>query len=267
MTRIGRLFEDLKRDGRKGLIAYLTAGDPTPERTPALVAALERGGADLIELGVPFSDPIADGPVIQRAGERALRAGTTLAGVLKIAARVRERSQIPLLLFTYLNPVVRYGLDRLARDAAAAGIDGCLLTDASVEEAGEYAGAMHRHGLDTVFLAAPTSTERRLRLVAQYSTGFAYLVSRTGVTGERETLSDAAAPLVRAMRAITDLPLAVGFGISRPEQVGEAGRLVEAVVVGSAFVRLIERSAGADTLEPELEAFTRQLKGGFAGAR
>jgi tryptophan synthase alpha chain len=179
MTRIGRLFEDLKRDGRKGLIAYLTAGDPTPERTPALVAALERGGADLIELGVPFSDPIADGPVIQRAGERALRAGTTLAGVLGIAARVRERSQIPLLLFTYLNPVVRYGLDRLARDAAAAGIDGCLLTDASVEEAGEYAGAMHRHGLDTVFLAAPTSTERRLRQVAQYSTGFAYLVSRT----------------------------------------------------------------------------------------
>jgi tryptophan synthase alpha chain len=267
MTRIGRLFQDLKRDGRKGLIAYLTAGDPTPERTPALVAALERGGADLIELGVPFSDPIADGPVIQRAGERALRAGTTLAGVLGIAARIRERSQVPLLLFTYLNPVVRYGLDRLAKDAAAAGIDGCLLTDASVEEAGEYASAMHRHGLDTVFLAAPTSTERRLRLVAQYSTGFAYLVSRTGVTGEQATLSDAAAPLVRAMRAITDLPLAVGFGISQPDQVGEAGRLVEAVVVGSAFVRLIERSAGADTLEAELEAFTRQLKGGFAGAR
>ncbi|HMD71010.1 MAG TPA: tryptophan synthase subunit alpha [Bryobacteraceae bacterium] len=267
MTRIGRLFEDLKYCGRKGLIAYLTAGDPTPERTPALVAALERGGADLIELGVPFSDPIADGPVIQRAGERALRAGTTLTGVLGIAARVRERSQIPLLLFTYLNPVVRYGLERLARDAALAGIDGCLLTDASVEEAGEYTAAMHRSGLDTVFLAAPTSTERRLRLVAQYSTGFAYLVSRTGVTGEQATLSDAAAPLVRAMRAITDLPLAVGFGISRPDQVGEAGRLVEAVVVGSAFVRLIERCAGAETLEAELEAFTRQLKGGFAGAR
>jgi tryptophan synthase alpha chain len=267
MTRIGRLFEDLKRGGRKGLIAYLTAGDPAPGRTPALVEALERGGADLIELGVPFSDPIADGPVIQRAGERALRAGTTLAGVLGIAARVRERSQVPLLLFTYLNPVVRYGLDRLARDAAQAGIDGCLLTDASVEEAGEYAGAMHRSGLDTVFLAAPTSTERRLRLVAQYSTGFVYLVSRTGVTGEQATLSDAAAPLVRAMRAITDLPLAVGFGISRPEQVGQAGRLVEAVVVGSAFVRLIERCAGGDGLETELEAFTRRLKGGFEGAR
>ena len=265
MTRIGRLFEDLKREGRKGLIAYLTAGDPTPERTPALVEALVRGGADLIELGVPFSDPIADGPVIQRAGERALRAGTTLAGVLEIAARVREHSQVPLLLFTYLNPVVRYGLDRLAKDAAAAGIDGCLLTDASVEEAHAYVEAMHRNGLDTVFLAAPTSTERRLRLVAQYSTGFVYLVSRTGVTGEQDSLSGAVAPLVHAMRAITDAPLAVGFGISRPEQVGEAGRLVEAVVVGSAFVRLIERLSRTDSLEAELEAFARRLKGGFAG--
>jgi tryptophan synthase alpha chain len=266
MTRIGRLFEDLKRDGRKGLIAYLTAGDPAPERTPALVEALVRGGADLIELGVPFSDPIADGPVIQRAGERALRAGTTLAKVLEIAARVRERSQVPLLLFTYLNPVVRYGLDRLAQDAARAGIDGCLLTDASVEEAHAYVDAMHRSGLDTVFLGAPTSTERRLRLVAQYSTGFVYLVSRTGVTGEQDSLSDAVGPLVRSMRAITSLPLAVGFGISQPQQVAEAGRLVEAVVVGSAFVRLIERLAGTDSLEGELEAFARRLKGGLAEA-
>ena len=144
-----------------------------------------RGGADLIELGVPFSDPIADGPVIQRAGERALKAGTTLASVLEIARRIRETSEVPLLLFTYLNPVLRYGLERLAADAAAAGIDGCLLTDASVEEAETYVAAMHRHGLDTVFLAAPTSTARRIKLVAQYSTGFVYLVSRTGVTGEQ----------------------------------------------------------------------------------
>src|SRR5579885_3483989 len=145
MTRIGRLFECLKRDGRKGLIAYLTAGDPAPERTPALVEALVRGGADLIELGVPFSDPIADGPVIQRAGQRALAAGTTMRRVLEIAREIRHRSQIPLLLFTYLNPVVRYGLEKLAAEAAASGIDGCLLTDASVEEAGEYVQAMHRH--------------------------------------------------------------------------------------------------------------------------
>ena len=152
MTRIGRMFEERKRAGRKSLIAYLTAGDPTPERTPALVEALLRGGADLIELGVPFSDPIADGPVIQRAGERALKAGTSLRSVLEIACEIRQRSEAPLLLFTYLNPVLRYGLERLARDAAQAGIDGCLLTDASVEEAHEYIGAMHGQGLDTVFL-------------------------------------------------------------------------------------------------------------------
>jgi tryptophan synthase alpha chain len=263
MTRIGRMFEGLKRDGRKGLIAYITAGDPAPDRTPALVEALERGGADLIELGVPFSDPIADGPVIQRAGERALKAGTSLRTVLSIAARIRERSEIPLLLFTYLNPVIRYGIERLARDAAAAGMDGCLLTDASVEEASDYVAAMHRHGLDTVFLAAPTSTERRLKLVAQYSTGFVYLVSRTGVTGERDSLSDAAGPLIRAVRAVTDLPLAVGFGISKPEHVAELGRQVEAVVVGSALVRLIERNLDNTSLEIQLESFVRELKRGF----
>ena len=267
MTRIGALFQSLHEQNRKGLIAYLTCGDPTPDRTPALIEALERGGADLIELGVPFSDPIADGPVIQRAGERALRAGTTLHKVLDIAREVRTRSEIPLLLFTYLNPLLRYGLDRLAQDAAQAGIDGCLLIDASVEEAGEYVAAMHRHGLDTVFLAAPTSTERRLKLVAEYSTGFVYLVSRTGVTGERETLSDAVAPLIRAVRAVTDLPLAVGFGISKPEQVAELGRQVEAVVVGSAIVHLIERgildNLNNPGLELQLEAFIRQLKGGF----
>src|SRR5690348_3854323 len=202
-TRIASMFAGLERDGRKGLIAYITAGDPAPERTASLVEALERGGADLIELGVPFSDPIADGPVIQRAGERALKAGTTLHGVLDIARQIRRTNEVPLLLFTYLNPVVRYGLERLAKDAAAAGIDGCLLTDASVEEAGDYAAAMHRHGLDTVFLAAPTSTERRLKLLAQYSTGFVYLVSRTGVTGERDSLSASVAPLVKSVRAVT----------------------------------------------------------------
>jgi tryptophan synthase alpha chain len=263
MTRIGQLFDCLKRDGCKGLIAYLTAGDPSLERTPALVEALVRGGADLIELGVPFSDPIADGPVIQRAGERALKAGATLPGILEVAAEIRRRSPVPLLLFTYLNPVVRYGLDRLAEDAAACGVDGCLLTDASVEEAQDYVEAMHRHGLDTVFLAAPTSTRHRLELVGRYSSGFVYLVSRTGVTGERETLSDSVKPLVQAVRAVTDLPLAVGFGVSRPEHVAELGRQVEAVVVGSAFVRLIEGESRSPHLEAALEAFTRELKQGF----
>jgi tryptophan synthase alpha chain len=263
MTRIGRLFLALKRDNRKGLIAYLTAGDPSPLRTPALVAAMVRGGADLIELGVPFSDPIADGPVIQRGGERALKAGTTLAAVLEIARQIRATSEVPLLLFTYLNPVLRYGLERLAADAAAAGIDGCLLTDASVEEAKTYVEAMHARGLDTVFLAAPTSTARRIELVAQYSTGFVYLVSRTGVTGEQDSLSASVGPLVKAVRAATDLPLAIGFGISKPAHVAALGHLVEAVVVGSAFVHLIERNADNPALETLLEAFTRELKSGF----
>jgi tryptophan synthase alpha chain len=262
MTRIGRLFETLKRENRKGFIAYLTAGDPTPEATPALAGALIRGGTDLIELGVPFSDPIADGPVIQRAGERALKAGTSLGTVLEIARRIRAEHETPLLLFTYLNPVLRYGLDSLAADAAAAGIDGCLLTDASVEEAEAYVAAMHRHGLDTVFLATPTSTERRLKLVAQYSTGFVYLVSRTGVTGERDSLSAVVTPLIQSVRAVTNLPIAVGFGISKPEHVAELGRQVEAVVVGSAIVRVIEQHAGPD-LPERLEEFVRHLKNGF----
>src|SRR5271165_5965450 len=239
------------------MIAYLTAGDPSPDRTPALVAALERGGADLIELGVPFSDPVADGPVIMRAGDRALRAGTTVAKVLAIAREIRRTSDIPLLLFTYLNPVIRYGLERLAADAKASGIDGCLLTDASVEEAGSYVDAMRAAGLDTVFLAAPTSNERRLKLVAQYSSGFVYLVSRTGITGEQQTIADSALPLVKRMRALTSLPLAMGFGISKPEHVAALAGHVEAVVVGSAIVRQIERDS--TLLEPFMRDLTRYL--------
>jgi tryptophan synthase alpha chain len=260
MTRIERLFATLKQQGRCGMIAYLTAGDPSPEATGALVAALERGGADLIELGVPFSDPIADGPVIQQAGERALRAGTTLSKVLGIAAGIRKTSEIPLLLFTYLNPALRYGFERLARDARAAGIDGCLLTDVSVDEARDYVRVMRGAGLDTVFLASPTSTDARLRLVAKYSSGFVYLVSRTGITGERQTISELAMPLVERMRAHTSLPLAMGFGISTPEHVAALAGKVDAVVVGSAIVRQIERDSS------KLEAFMRDLKRAIAQA-
>lgn len=259
MTRIAALFERLKQEHRKALITYITAGDPTPEHTAGLVRALERGGADLIELGVPFSDPIADGPVIQRAGERALRAGTNLRRVLEIAREIRAGSEIPLLLFTYLNPVLRYGLERLATDAKSAGIDGILLTDVSVEEAGEFTRTMQAAGLDTVFLAAPTSSPRRLKLIAEYSSGFVYLVSRLGVTGEQQSVSAAVAPLIEAMRAQTKLPLAVGFGVSRPEHVAELGRQAEGVVVGSALMSLIEKNPSEDALE----AFTRSLKSGF----
>ena len=266
-TRISRLFERLRGEGRKGLIAYLTAGDPAPERTPALAGALERGGAALIELGVPFSDPIADGPVIQRGAARALKAGTRLRDVLDIARQIRRKSEIPLLLFTYLNPVLRYGFEALARDAAAAGIDGCLLTDLSVEEAAPHAGAMRQAGLDTVFLAAPTSTPERLKLVAKYSSGFIYLVSRTGVTGESAALADSVAPLVASVREISGLPLAVGFGISRPEHVAQVCRLADAAVVGSAFVHLIERNLNDASLEARLEAFTRELAAPLREAR
>jgi tryptophan synthase alpha chain len=243
-------------NGRKALIAYITAGDPTPERTPEYVAALERGGVDLIELGVPFSDPIADGPVIQRGAERALKAGTNVIKVLQMAQQIRLKSTIPLLLFTYLNPILRYGLDALARDAKAAGIDGCLLTDLSVEEASPYVRVMRAADLDTVFLAAPTSTPQRQKLVGEYSTGFVYLVSRTGVTGERSSVSDSIAPLVRSMRTVTKLPLAVGFGISTPEQAKSVAQLADGVVVGSAFVRIIEENG-------DLESFARSLRKGI----
>ena len=263
MSRISELFARKKAAGEAALIAYITAGDPGPERTPALVEALERGGVDLIELGVPFSDPIADGPVIQKASDRALRAGTRLASVLEIARRVRERSEIPVLLFSYLNPLLRYGFEKLAAEAKAAGIDGCLLTDLSVEEAGEFVKTMRGAGLDTVFLAAPTSPAERLKLVAEYSSGFVYLVSRTGVTGERAQLSEAVGPLVGAMRKATDLPLAVGFGISTGAQAGETARMADGVVVGSAFVRIVEEFGGTDELEARLEGLARELKGGM----
>jgi tryptophan synthase alpha chain len=252
-TRIATLFENLKQQKRCGMIAYLTAGDPTPEATPGFVAALERGGADLIELGVPFSDPIADGPVIQQAGDRALAAGTTLAKVLQMAVEIRKTSEIPLLLFTYLNPALRYGFERLARDAKAAGIDGCLLTDVSVEEADDYVKVMREAGLDTVFLGAPTSTDHRLELIAEYSSGFVYLVSRTGITGEQKAIADSALPLIQRMRKHTGLPLALGFGVSKPEHVAALRNHVDAVVVGSAIVRQIQEDPA------NLESFMREL--------
>jgi tryptophan synthase alpha chain len=221
-TRIQQLFERTRREGRAALIAYLTAGDPTPEKTPEIAATLVRAGVDLIELGVPFSDPVADGPVIQRASARALAAGTTLPKVLDIARKIRASSEVPLLLFTYMNPALHYGLEKLAADAKAAGIDGCLLTDLSVEEAGPYVTPLRTAGLDTV--------------------------SRTGVTGERASLSESVKPLIEKMRAVTNLPLAVGFGISTPEQAASVARMADAVVVGSAIVRQIEKDL--DGLEP-----------------
>ena len=258
-TRISNLFAKHQAQGTKAFIAYLTAGDPSLALTTELVLALERGGADLIELGVPFSDPIADGPVIQRASERALKAGATLPRLLETVREIRRHSEIPLLLFSYLNPLLRYGLDKVARDAATAGIDGVLLTDLSVEEAAETVTRLRAQSLDTVFLAAPTSSERRLRLVAQHSSGFIYLVSRTGVTGEQQSLAASAATLAKRMRQLTELPIALGFGVSTPAQVAEVAKLADGVVVGSAIVKFIEANAASPDLPKKLEEFTRQL--------
>jgi len=258
--RIARRFAECKSAGRPALVAYLTAGDPAPERTPALVLALERGGADILELGVPFSDPIADGPVIQEASDRALKAGTTVAKVLEIAREIRKRSEIPLVLFSYLNPLLSYGFTRLAKDARESGIDGVLLTDVSVEEAGEPVNQLRAHGLDTIFLAAPTSTERRLKLVAEYSSGFVYVVSRTGVTGERSSLAANVEPLCNKLRALTDKPLAVGFGVSKREHVEALGHYADGAVVGSAIMRVVdEHREGA--IEARLEEFLSELTG------
>ncbi len=265
--RIPALFERLRNEKRSGLIAYVTAGDPSPEQTPAIVAALERAGADLIELGVPFSDPIADGPIIQRGADRALRAGATVRRVLEIAREIRRHSQIPLLLFSYMNPLLRYGFSRLAVDSVEAGVDGVLLTDLSVEEAEGHVAVLKDAGLDTVFLAAPTSTPERQRLVAHFSTGFIYLVSRTGVTGEQVSVSSAVAPLVESMRTETALPLAVGFGISTPEQAAQVARLADGVAIGSAFVRFIEQHQADADLPARLEEFTRPIAVAIRSAR
>jgi len=257
-TRIQKLFERTRAENRAAFIAYLTAGDPTPEKTPDIAATLVRAGVDLIELGVPFSDPVADGPVIQRASARALNAGTTLPKVLDIARKIRAYSEVPLMLFTYLNPAIHYGFAKLAADAKAAGIDGVLLTDLSVEEAAPFMQPLRAAGLDTIFLAAPTSTDRRLKLVAEYSTGFVYLVSRTGVTGEQVALSESLGTLIEKTRAVTKLPLAAGFGISTPDQARTVARMADGVVVGSAIVRQIEQDL--DGLESMVRSLAQGMK-------
>jgi len=259
-TRITRRFDDLRRAGDLGLVAYLTAGDPTLEATERLVAALAEAGADVVELGVPFSDPLADGPTIQRASERALRSGTTLAGVLGLVRKLRQKTEVPIVLFSYFNPVLQMGLSTFADEAAAAGADGVLITDLTPEEADEYRHAVASRGLDTIFLAAPTSTDARLVRIADSSTGFLYLISRTGVTGVREALPEDLPALVRRARRVTSLPIAVGFGISLPGHVSILGGLADAAVVGSALVEEVERAASVDEAASAVAARIRSLK-------
>ena len=243
-----------------GLVAFLTAGDPSLAVSESLALALAEAGADVIELGVPFSDPLADGPVIQRSSERALRAGTTLAGVLDLAAAIRRKSDVALVLFSYYNPVLQMGLARFAERAAAVGVDGVLITDLTPEESADYRRAVIAHGLDTIFLAAPTSPDERLRLIAEVSSGFLYVISRTGVTGTKESLPEDLPALVRRVRAATSLPIAVGFGISLPGQVSILGGLADAAVVGSALVQEVERAATPEAAVAAVAARARVLK-------
>ena len=259
-TRIQRRFEVLTGRGEMGLVAFITAGDPSLEATESFVLALDAAGADVIELGVPFSDPVADGPAIQRSSERALSAGTTLSGVLDLVASIRRKSGVPLVLFSYYNPVLQMGLGRFARRAADAGADGVLITDLTPEEAGDYRGIVHAHGLDTIFLAAPTSTDERLPRIAEVSSGFLYVISRTGVTGAREYLPEDLPALVRRVRRASGLPIAVGFGISLPGQVSVLGGLADAAVVGSALVQEIEQASSVDGAREALGARVRLLK-------
>jgi tryptophan synthase alpha chain len=263
MNRIERTFEQLKASGDKGLIAYLTAGDPSPERTPGLIRALEEGGADILELGVPFSDPMADGPVIQLASERALAAGTSLNTVLEIVRETRKSCQIPIVIFSYLNPVLRYGFERFAADAAAAGADGALLTDMSIEASAPYLAEMRKHGLATVFLGAQTSTDERLAQLAEASSGFLYLVSTAGVTGVRDAVSQHAVPLLERARRLTTIPLAVGFGLSKREHMEAVAPYADAAIVGSAIMRIVGENQSATDLESKLRDLAADLKAGL----
>jgi tryptophan synthase alpha chain len=259
-TRIGQRFAELRASGELGIVAYITAGDPTFDATLKFVLALAEAGADVIELGVPFSDPLADGPTIQRASERALKSGTTLAGVIDLVRRIRQSSPVPLVLFSYYNPILQMGLEKFARAASEAGADGVLATDLTPEESADYRRILAVHHLDTIFLGAPTSTDERLAKIAAVSSGFLYLISRTGVTGAKDALPDDLPALIRRARAVTQLPIAVGFGISLPGHVSVLGGLADAAVVGSALVSEIESAKSAEAASAALAARVRSLK-------
>lgn len=259
MGRIEDAFARLSLENKKGFIPFITAGDPDLETTAALLIELSQAGATVIELGVPFSDPMADGPVIQRASERALKHAFGIGDLLATVASVRRQSQTPIILFSYFNPLLQFGLERLASEAGAAGVDGVLVTDLSPEESEEFETELRANELDMIFLVAPTSTDQRLKLVAQHARGFIYAVSRAGVTGVRTSVSAEAERLVNRVRKFSSLPVAVGFGISSVEQVQDVQRYADAVVVGSAIVAEIERELGAADLAKRIGAFARGL--------
>ena len=259
LSRITETFTALKRDGKKGFIPFITAGDPDLQTTKDLIIELARAGATLIELGIPFSDPMADGPVIQRASERALRHGFGIDDVLQVVSDARKETDVPIILFSYFNPLLQFGIERLAREAKGAGVDGVLVTDLVPEEAGEFASVLRANDLDMIFLVAPTSTDKRLQMVAERASGFIYAVSRAGVTGQREEMSAEAEKLVNRVRRFSDLPIAVGFGISTPDHVRDVWRYADAAVVGSAIVELIETSQHAPNLVNQVGQFANKL--------
>jgi tryptophan synthase alpha chain len=265
--RIARRFSELRARDEAAFVPYLNFGDPNPGLTVPLLHELERSGADLIELGVPFSDPMADGPVLQRSAERALRAGATLRGALDAVASFRTGSELPLILMGYYNPLFRYGVERVAADARSAGVDGFLCIDLPPDEARPLDDAARKEGLDLVYLLAPTSTPERVRKVLSRARGFVYFVSVTGVTGVRPTVPEKLEGLVASIRRETELPIGVGFGISTPEQAARVGSFADAVIVGSAIARLLEDSTGGDDALARVGTFASAMKAAVRGAR
>jgi tryptophan synthase alpha chain len=259
VSRISKTFQALQKEDRCALIPYLTAGDPSMTVTHSLLHTLADAGADVIELGVPFSDPIADGPVIQRASQRALQNQVTVDDILGVVRDVRSTVGVPIVVFSYLNPLLQFGFERFAIEAAKAGVDAVLLTDMPLEESAGFEQELKENDLDLIRLAAPTSTDRRLEAVVKDATGFIYAVARAGVTGTSDSLSHDAELLVSRLRNFTKLPIAVGFGISTPAQVSEVAAFADGVVVGSAIVSEIEKNNGRKDLVQNVGAFVRSL--------
>lgn len=267
MSHIADTFAKLRRDGLTGLVTYTTAGDPDLARSAEILKALDRAGADVLEVGVPFSDPLADGPVIQRATERALAAGTTLTGVLRLVKSIRQDLKAPIVIFSYANPLLRMGLTEFAGRAADAGVDGVLALDLPIEEADEFRSVLAAKGLDTIFLLSPTTTDARIRKAAELGRGFLYGISRLGVTGARDQVASGAEAMVKRIRQHTTMPIALGFGISRPEHVAEVGQYADAAVVGSALVSLIAEASGSPRLIERVEGYVRDLKSACVASR
>jgi len=260
MTRLETTFARLRANHAPGLVTYITAGDPDLERTGGILRALDRGGADVLEVGVPFSDPLADGPVIQRATERALAAGTTLSGVLDLLRAIRPEIAAPVVIFSYANPILRLGPEQFADRARDAGVDGVLVLDLPIEEADDFRTMLASRGIDTILLLSPTTTDDRMRRAAALGSGFLYAISRLGVTGARDTLAAGAQEMVERIRNVSDLPVALGFGISKPDHVREVGQWADAAVVGSALVDMIAREGASRDLNTRVEEYVRWLK-------